>query len=59
MSDNSLSFDAWIRHDFVAINTELEELYFALDDREEIEGVGDELKTEVGRGRQGSHRQAP
>ena len=44
MSENSLSFDAWIRHDFVAINTELEELYFALDDREEIEGVGDELK---------------
>ena len=47
MSDNSLSFDTWIRHDFVAINTELEELYFALDDPEEIDGVGDALKQSV------------
>lgn len=44
MTNNTLRFDEWIRHEFVAINTELEELYFALDDREEIEGVGDELK---------------
>lgn len=44
MTNNTVRFDEWIRHEFVAINTELEELYFALDDREEIEGVGDELK---------------
>lgn len=44
MTENALRFDEWIRHGFVAINTELEELYFALDNPEEIDGVGDELK---------------
>ncbi len=44
MTENALRFDNWIRHEFVAINTELEELYFTLDKPEEIDGVGDELK---------------
>lgn len=47
MTANALRFDSWIRHEFVAINTELEELYFALDKPEEIDGVGDELKQKL------------
>lgn len=47
MSNNTRNFDAWIRSDFVALNTELENLYFTLDDPEDIEGVGDELKNKL------------
>jgi hypothetical protein len=38
------AFDHWIRGMFVALNTELEELYFRQEDRTRIEGVGDALK---------------
>jgi hypothetical protein len=44
MSLNTEEFDAWIRGGFVALNTELENLYFQQDNPEEIEGVGDEIK---------------
>ncbi|MEZ5497804.1 MAG: DUF1864 family protein [Steroidobacteraceae bacterium] len=44
MTARASQFDGWIRTDFVALNTELEELYFALDDREDIESVGTDLK---------------
>ena len=44
MSANTDNFDAWIRGNFVALNTELENLYFAQDDPEKIEDVGDDLK---------------
>ncbi len=44
MSLNTEKFDAWIRERFVALNTELENLYFQQDNPEEIEGVGDEIK---------------
>ena len=37
-------FDRWIRGDFVALNTELENLYFAQSDRAQVVGVGDALK---------------
>ncbi|MBE9537723.1 MAG: DUF1864 family protein [Proteobacteria bacterium] len=44
MSLNTDKFDAWIRERFVALNTELENLYFQQDNPEEIDGVGDEIK---------------
>lgn len=44
MSKAAERFDAWIRTDFVAMNTELEELYFAQEDRANVEGVGDTVK---------------
>ncbi len=44
MSANAQAFDRWIRGPFVAINTELDELYFARPDRADVEGVGGSLK---------------
>lgn len=44
MSNNTRNLDTWIRGEFVALNTELENLYFELDNPEEIEGVGDAQK---------------
>lgn len=40
-SDN---LDSWIRTSFRQMNTELEELYFAQDDRANVDGVGENLK---------------
>jgi hypothetical protein len=42
-STRAEAFDRWIRTAFVAINTELEELYFAQEDRSRVEGIGDAL----------------
>ena len=36
MSNLSDAFDRWIRGSFVEINTELENLYFAQDDRADV-----------------------
>ncbi len=47
MSRNVEAFDAWIRSTFVELNTALEETYFAQDDRANVDGVGDELKTQI------------
>ena len=47
MSRNVEAFDAWIRSTFVELNTALEDLYFAQDDRANVEGIGDELKTQI------------
>jgi hypothetical protein len=47
VSANVVAFDAWIRSTFVELNTSLEELYFAQDDRANVEGVGDELKQQI------------
>lgn len=44
MSRNAEAFDAWIRSSFVAMNTELEELYFAGADRADVIGVGEPIK---------------
>jgi hypothetical protein len=44
LSSRAEAFDQWIRGSFVAINTELEELYFSSDDRLRVAGVGDSLK---------------
>ena len=47
MSKNVEAFDAWIRSTFVELNTALEDAYFARDDRANVDGVGDELKTQI------------
>ena len=47
MSKNVEAFDAWIRSTFVELNTALEDTYFARDDRANVDGVGDELKTQI------------
>ena len=44
VSARAEAFDRWIRGPFVALNTELEELYFRQEDRTRVEGVGDSLK---------------
>jgi Monodechloroaminopyrrolnitrin synthase PrnB len=52
VSRNAEAFDAWIRSTFVELNTTLEDLYFARENRAEVEGVGDELKQQIlGEGR--------
>jgi hypothetical protein len=44
---NAANFDHWIRTAFVGMNTELEELYFAREDRADVAGVGDAIKTRL------------
>jgi hypothetical protein len=38
------AFELWIRTSFVAMNTELEELYFARENRGDVSGCGDSIK---------------
>lgn len=40
MSTNAENFDNWIRGRFVDLNSDLETLYFAQEDRANVEGVG-------------------
>jgi hypothetical protein len=47
MSRNAEAFDYWIRSSFVEMNTALENLYFAQDDRARVEGVGDSIKEDL------------
>lgn len=48
MSTRAEAFDRWIRTGFVEMNTELEELYFGgQDDRANVEGVGDPIKSQL------------
>ncbi|WP_136163276.1 PrnB family protein [Sphingomonas flavalba] len=47
MSRLAEAFDGWIRSTFVAINTELEDLYFARPDPSQVIGVGDDLKARL------------
>lgn len=44
MSNNAEAFEHWIRTSFVQMNTELEELYFAQEDRSRVIGAGDRIK---------------
>ena len=44
MSNNTEQFDHWLRTAFVEMNTELEEMYFAQEDRQAVAGVGDSIK---------------
>ena len=43
-SSPAAAFDHWIRSSFAEMNTALEELYFAQDNRANVEGVGDTIK---------------
>jgi hypothetical protein len=47
MSAKAESFDRWIRTSFVEMNTELEELYFAQENRADIIGRGDPIKHQL------------
>jgi hypothetical protein len=44
MINNADTFDHWIRSSFVELNTELENLYFAQEDRAQVQGCGESLK---------------
>ena len=47
MSRAADNFDRWMRSSFVAMNTELENLYFAQADRANVDGVGEAIKTSL------------
>lgn len=47
MSAAAIAFDRWIRGAFVEMNTALEDLYFAQDDRSNVTGVGDAIKAAI------------
>ncbi|WP_282167525.1 PrnB family protein [Shewanella japonica] len=38
------AFDEWIRHRFVALNDQLEQAYFEQADKNNVEGIGDDIK---------------
>jgi hypothetical protein len=44
MTNNVEAFEHWIRTSFVQMNTELENLYFAAEDRAQVVGIGDPIK---------------
>jgi len=44
MSSKAEDFERWVRTSFVQMNTELEDLYFAQDDRTRVLGRGDTVK---------------
>lgn len=46
-SAHAQAFDHWIRTAFVQMNTELEELYFAREDRADVLGVGSGIKRQL------------
>jgi hypothetical protein len=47
MTRNADRLDQWIRGDFVALNTGLEELYFSSETPDMVEGVGDDIKEQL------------
>ncbi len=47
MTANADRLDAWIRGNFVILNTALEERYFASERPESVDGVGDDLKQQL------------
>ncbi|HMK85805.1 MAG TPA: monodechloroaminopyrrolnitrin synthase PrnB family protein [Steroidobacteraceae bacterium] len=47
MSTRAQAFEHWIRTSFVEMNTELEELYFARENRAEVIGCGDRIKARL------------
>jgi hypothetical protein len=44
MSKAADDLDRWVRSSFVAMNTELENLYFAQSDRANVDGIGETIK---------------
>lgn len=47
MSSRAEEFERWIRTSFVQMNTELENLYFAKEDRTQVLGCGDPIKASL------------
>ena len=47
MTNNVTAFDQWIRDGFVQMNTELEELYFAQEDRADVAPTGQSIKDQL------------
>lgn len=47
MQSNSQAFSHWIRTRFCELNSELEALYWAQDDKANVEGIGDDLKQQL------------
>ena len=47
MSENVRAFESWIRGPFREMNTELEELYWGLENRAAVEDVGDDVKQQL------------
>ena len=47
MTSRADRFDGWIRSSFVEMNTALENLYFAQQDRSNVDGVGDPIKFQL------------
>ncbi len=47
ISAHAHAFDHWIRTAFIEMNTELEALYFAREDRADVTGVGDPIKRQL------------
>ncbi|MEM7539560.1 MAG: monodechloroaminopyrrolnitrin synthase PrnB family protein [Chloroflexota bacterium] len=47
MSDKLQAFDHWIRTEFAALNTDLEQCYFAQEDKANVEGVGIQKKNQL------------
>ena len=47
MTTNAENFDRWIRGDFVHFNTALEELYFASENPQDVEGTGEDIKKQL------------
>ena len=45
--NNAEAFEHWIRTSFVQMNTELENLYFAKEDRAQVIGCGDPIKARL------------
>ena len=47
MTSRAEAFEHWIRTSFVRMNTELENLYFAQEDRMQVLGRGDSIKASL------------
>ena len=47
MTTHTQAFDNWTRTSFVQMNTELENLYFELEDRSIVKGTGNKIKTQI------------
>ena len=58
MSNHSDAFDHWIRSSFMEINTELENLYFAQDDRADVTRIRREAESAAARRRARARRRA-
>ena len=47
ITSNVAAFDHWIRTSFRDLNTEIEEIYFAQENKAAVQAVGDEIKSQL------------